>query len=562
MLFQTTIWPTYIAVIIWVWPQILPRAPSQPALELALVAGLQLGTLILWIGLLGQAIFRHDGWGMQYIGLNSDLCRFLWRTMTVGWLAALVLLVPRHMLLIAPGEPDTAAQGLAFARLCFTAFQAVILILVGVACRRGSRLMQAVLADNRQRHGLLWRNWPLIYLMLLAGSGTVIGLDLQGYRYAVRSLWLRSTEALLAILVLMAVYSAVNAIIDRLARQRRQPGDRPVDPTQPSHWSLLQQGRQFMRLTLVLVGLVVVQHLYGLDQDVFGVLAAVHLFEVGKGADGQALWLTLSDVTTALMILVGVTLLVRNLPGLFEVVLFPRVHWDAGMRYAFLTLSRYFLLLLALWWSLAILHMRWSSIQWIIAAASVGLGFGLQEIVSNFVSGLILLVERPISVGDFVAVGGQEGTVTRITIRATSIQNLDNQTVIIPNKEFIAGHVTNWTLGDTFVRVIAPVGVAYGSDMTLVKRLLTEVVMQHPKVLRYPAPEVLFCGFGDSSLDWEVRFMVPNPRDRYMLANDVLLQIDQAFREHGVQIPFPQRDLHLKSVDAAVEFPLHKDLKD
>jgi potassium efflux system protein len=98
--------------------------------------------------------------------------------------------------------------------------------------------------------------------------------------------------------------------------------------------------------------------------------------------------------------------------------------------------------------------------------------------------------------------------------------------------------------------------------MALVKRLLAEVVMQHPKVLKYPAPEVLFCGFGNSSLDWEVRFMVPNPRDRFELANDVLLQIDQAFREHGVQIPFPQRDLHLKSVDAAVAFPLHKDLKD
>ena len=255
---------------------------------------------------------------------------------------------------------------------------------------------------------------------------------------------------------------------------------------------------------------------------------------------------------TVLLVFYGTWLLVRNLAGLYEVILFPRVPWDAGSRYAFLTLSRYAFVLMALWGGLTLLHLRWSSIQWILAAASVGLGFGLQEIVSNFVSGLILLVERPVSVGDFVAVGGQEGTITRITIRATTIQNLDNQTVIIPNKAFIAGQVTNWTLGDSYIRVIAPVGVAYGSDMELVKHLLGEVITEHPKVLRFPSPQILFRGFGESSLDWEVWFFVPSPRDRFTVVNDVLLRIDHAFREHHVQIPFPQRDLHVRSAASAI----------
>jgi potassium efflux system protein len=552
-LFQTTIWPTYIAVVVWGWTQFLPAGAGQSELQVALVGSVQFGALLLWIGLLGHAIFRRDGWGQQYVGLNADLCRFLRWTVAAGWLAALLLLVPRHFLLVAAAEPEATAGSLALARLCLTAFHSVLLVLVAVVGRRGSCVMQTVLDASRQRHGVLWRHWPLVYLVMLAGMATIIALDLQGFRYAAKELWLRSAESLVVIVTLMTVYRVVSAIIDRLARQRRRAEDRPVDPGQPSRWSLLQQGRQFVRLTFILIGLVVIQRLYGLDQDLFRALDAFHVVAVGKWETGEPLWLTLADILTALLIFTGLTLIVRNLPGLYEVALFPRVQWDAGFRYAFVTLSRYLLVLLGLWWGLAVLHLRWSSIQWIIAAASVGLGFGLQEIVSNFVSGLILLVERPISVGDYVTVGGQEGTVTRITIRATTIQNLDNQTVIIPNKEFIAGQVTNWTLGDTHVRTIVRVGVAYGSDLELVRRLLLEVVTNHPQILRYPVPEVLFSAFSESSLDWEVRFMVPNPRDRFRVINDVLLQIERAFREQSVEIPFPQRDLHLRSADVALE---------
>jgi small-conductance mechanosensitive channel len=308
-----------------------------------------------------------------------------------------------------------------------------------------------------------------------------------------------------------------------------------------------------VRLALILIGLAVIQHLYGLDQDLFGTLHALHLLAVGNGDANQPLWLTVGDLITAALILTGTMVLLRNLPGLFEVAVFPRVRWDAGLCYVVLTLSRYLLLLIALWWSLAVLHLRWGSIQWIVAAASVGLGCGLQEIVSNFVSGLILLVERPISVGDFAGAGGQKGTVTRTTIRATTIQNLDNHTVIIPNKEFISGHVTNWTLSDTYVRVIVPVGVAYGSDIELVRRLLTAVVTTHPKVLRYPLPQVLFHAFGESALIWEVWIFVPSPRERFIIAKDLLLRIDALFQEHSVHIPFPQRDLHLRSADADLE---------
>lgn len=552
VLLRTSIWPTYIAAVLWIWPQIIPGASNQLELAEALRSGLRIATVLLWVGLLGHALFRRDGWGQRYLGFEPRLCRFLRRALMVGWLASLLLLVPRHILLAAPGEAAEMAENLALARLLFTSFQLILLALVGLAGRRGSCVMQAVLVGSRRSHGYLWRNWPLVYMGILIGIGVIIALDLQGYRYAARALWLRSAEALLVVLGLMAAYGLISTVIDHLARQHHWPADRPVDPAQPSRWSLLRQGRHFMRLLLVLIGFVAIQHLYGLDQDILEALDSVVLFAIGQSGAGQPLWLTLGDMIKVLLILIGSAVLIRNLPGLCEVLLFPRLQWDAGLRYAFLTLSRYMVILVGLWWSLRLLHLRWSSIQWILAAASVGVGFGLQEIVSNFVSGLILLVERPISVGDFVAVGDQEGTITRITIRATTIQNLDNQTVIIPNKAFIAGQVINWTLGDPYVRVIAHVGVAYGSDMELVKRLLTEVVTQHPKVLRYPSPQVLFRAFGDSSLDWEAWFFVPTPRERFTVANDVLLQVDQAFRAHGVQIPFPQRDLHLRSADTTL----------
>ena len=159
---------------------------------------------------------------------------------------------------------------------------------------------------------------------------------------------------------------------------------------------------------------------------------------------------------------------------------------------------------------------------------------------------------KKIGVDDIVTVGDQTGIVKRITIRATAIRNPDNQTVIIPNKEFIAHRVTNWTLEDTYVRLVLPVGVAYGSDMDLVKRVLTETISSHPRVLTTPPPSVFLHAFGDSALQWEVWCFVPRPQDRFATASDLLLQIEQTFRQHGIVMPFPQQDIHLRSADAAL----------
>ena len=550
LILQSAIWPAYIMLVAWAWPRL--RVAEQSALNqvLPLLASVQWSALVLWGWLCARAFLRPQGWMQHYWGLSPEVGKALQRTVTVVCLATLVFLVPRYTLLNAPGGPEAVAGSLALARLCFTAFQVVLLGLVLIMGRRGSGLMTAVLAHSREAQGFVWRYWPLAYLVLLAGVSTALALDLLGYHYASQELWLRSGEALLIILALVWLDHAINTVIDRLlARQQPVPKEGRVGIATFEPVALTAPGRPFARVALLLLALLVLERIYGISEGLLGALDRVHVLELGRNKEGERLWLTLRDVAAALLVLAGTGLFVRHLPSICDAALFPRVRWDAGLRYTFLTLSRYALIFMGLWWSLSTVHMNWLSIQWIVAAVSVGVGFGLQEIVGNFVSGLILLLERPIRVDDIVTVGDQTGTVKRITIRATAIQNADNQTVIIPNKDFIAQRVTNWTLGDTYIRLVLPVGVAYGSNMDLVKRLLTETVSGHPRVLTTPAPSVFLHAFGVHALQWEITCFVPRPQDRGTTAHDLLLQIDQVFRQHGIVMPFPQQDVHLRSAD-------------
>jgi small-conductance mechanosensitive channel len=170
-------------------------------------------------------------------------------------------------------------------------------------------------------------------------------------------------------------------------------------------------------------------------------------------------------------------------------------------------------------------------------------------VVNNFVSGLILLIERPIKVGDWIAVGAHEGYVRRINVRATEIETFRRAAVIVPNSELISGAVTNWTHKDRYGRVELPVGVAYGSDVAQVMDILQRCLDENEAILRHPEAYVLFTGFGDSSLDFEARGHIANVEYRVSVQSDLRIAIYQAFEAAGIEIPFPQRDLHIKSVE-------------
>jgi potassium efflux system protein len=221
---------------------------------------------------------------------------------------------------------------------------------------------------------------------------------------------------------------------------------------------------------------------------------------------------------------------------------------DAGARHAFTTLCRYAIVGLGVILTFNTIGIRWSSLQWLIAALGVGLGFGLQEIVANFVSGLIVLFERPYRVGDFVTVGQINGTVTRIRIRATTVRDLDRRELIVPNKNFITGELINWSLSDKILRIIIHVGVAYGSDTALAEKLLHKVAQENPEVLDEPEPSALFLGFGDNSLNFELRVFIDDPIKRFKVSHQLHRAIDDEFRQARIVIAFPQRDVHLDQI--------------
>ncbi len=271
--------------------------------------------------------------------------------------------------------------------------------------------------------------------------------------------------------------------------------------------------------------------------------------ETSEGQQGLPSKLTLADVLLALLFALVTSIAAKNLPALLELSLLQRLPLDSGSRYAVSTIVRYFILLLGVSAVSGALGIGWQKIQWLAAALTFGLAFGLQEIFANFVSGLIILIERPIRVGDIVTVGGTEGRVTQLRMRATTILDWDRREYLVPNKEFITGSIINWTLSDPVTRLTIPVGIAYGSDTEKARRLMLKTATDHPLVLRDPEASAIFRSFGDSSLNFELRVFLGN-RDLWPRVIDQLhSEIDKAFRNANIEIAFPQRDLHIRSAE-------------
>jgi potassium efflux system protein len=213
--------------------------------------------------------------------------------------------------------------------------------------------------------------------------------------------------------------------------------------------------------------------------------------------------------------------------------------------YAIASLSQYAIVAVVIVMVFDLIGGSWSEIQWLIAALGVGIGFGLQEIVANFICGLILLFERPVRIGDIVTVGETSGIVTRIQIRSTTVRNWDQQELLVPNKEFITGRLLNWTLSDPMARIVVPVGIAYGSDVGLAIKLIQETAEQNERILDDPVPLVTFDSFGDNALNIVLRCYIASMDYRLLTQSELNETINQKFTKAGISIAFPQRDIHL-----------------
>jgi len=264
----------------------------------------------------------------------------------------------------------------------------------------------------------------------------------------------------------------------------------------------------------------------------------------GAAAAAESPPLTLWHLFEAVIAAMITVVLVRNVPGLLELTLHRRTQLDRGARVALSTLVRYTILIVGVSATFGLLGVSWNKIQWLAAALTFGLGFGLQEIVANFVSGLILLVERPVRVGDAVTVGNLQGVVSRIQIRATTISLWDRSEMIVPNKEFITTKLVNWTLSDSKRRIDVPVRVAYGADLDKVKETLLGVARAPPDIFDDPPPQALLLDFGDDAIKFELRYFVDfgmGLRTR----DEIHMGVDKAFREQGIDFALPKLDIRI-----------------
>ena len=266
--------------------------------------------------------------------------------------------------------------------------------------------------------------------------------------------------------------------------------------------------------------------------------------------DAPSRSVTISDVALAILIVVITVVLFRNGPGLLEMSVLQQLPLEASVRYAVTTLVSYVIVMIGTIAACSTVGLQWSQIQWLATALTFGLAFGLQEMFANFVAGLIILVERPIRVGDIVTVDDVTGVVSRIRIRATSITNWDRKEYVVPNKEFITGRLLNWTLSDHVNRIVVEVGVAYGSDTEQARELLLESANKHPMILKDPAALATFEGFGDNSLNLVLRAFLPSLENRLQVIHELHTAIDQAFRDANIEIAFPQRDLHIRTMSS------------
>ncbi len=224
-----------------------------------------------------------------------------------------------------------------------------------------------------------------------------------------------------------------------------------------------------------------------------------------------------------------------------------RFNIDSGLKYTLSRMSQYIIVIIGLLLSFQFLGIDLTGLAVIFGLLSVGIGFGLQNVTANFISGLIVMFERPITIGDRVEVGGVEGDVIEINIRSTKIRTLNNISIIVPNTEFVSNNVINYSHGDTSFRLDINVGVSYSSDLNTVLKALNDVADEHPKIMKNPPHQVHLTEFGDSSWDMQLRVWVPNVKERYILRNELHQAIVRKFAEMNIEIPFPQRDLHFRS---------------
>jgi potassium efflux system protein len=536
------------SIILWILGGRCQRALDASSLTQALGSGLQAGALaLLNIELLRQ-VSRKRGLAEAHFGVSEQYTRTWRRDLWV--LRGLVFLSVTLIVLVRQFEGNTHQPALT--RLLFIVAMIVLAIIGNRVLRPSYGVILPLAADEP-------RTWFTAILSSARPLGIGIPLALAlvaslGYIYAAERVFLRLQMTVWLIIVLWLAGGVWRRWI--ALAQHRQSGEQREAAELQSRRLLASLGPLLFAVGCYTIWVDVLPALHVFDQWQIWSYSGTPTAATPAGATATATEslpklpvesFTLADLLVALIVLVMTSIVARNLPGLLDLLWFRRMPIDSGARYALVSLSQYLIVLIGGVWLFRVLGVSWGNVQWLVAAVSVGLGFGLQEIFANFVSGLIVLFERPIRVGDIVTIGGVSGTVTRIRARATAITDWDRKELIVPNKEFITGQLINWTLSDSVLRVVIKVAISYGADTSKAVEVLLRVARENAYLLREPAPQAVFTSFGHDGMDFELRAYVSGPDKMGLALHSLHVQVDQALRAAGLPLPYGTTDIHVRT---------------
>ncbi|HFZ8993862.1 TPA: mechanosensitive channel MscK [Citrobacter freundii] len=491
-------------------------------------------------------VLEKDGVAIRHFAMPEQVTSH-WRRQIVR--ISLALLPLHFWSVVAELSPlhlmdDVLGQAVIFLNLL------VISLLVWPLCRDSWR--------DKGSHGFRLVTITVLSIVPIA----LMVLTATGYFYTTLRLAGRWIETVYLVIVwnllfqtvLRGLSVAARRIAWRRALARRQnmvkEGAEGAEPQEEPTIALEQVNQQTLRITMLLMIALFALLFWAIWSDlltVFSYLDSITLWHYNGTEAGSAVVksVTMGSLLFAIIAAMVAWALIRNLPGLLEVLVLSRLKMRQGASYAITTILNYIIIAVGAMTVFGSLGVSWDKLQWLAAALSVGLGFGLQEIFGNFVSGLIILFERPVRIGDTVTIGTFSGSVSKIRIRATTITDFDRKEVIIPNKAFVTERLINWSLSDTTTRLVIRLGVAYGSDLEKVRKVLLQAAMEHPKVMHDPHPEVFFTTFGASTLDHELRLYVRELRDRSNTVDELNRSIDRLCRENDINIAFNQLEVHL-----------------
>jgi potassium efflux system protein len=380
-----------------------------------------------------------------------------------------------------------------------------------------------------------------ILVFIAAGSAAVVGIQILGYSALALHIFKSTLTTVFIVIFAWLSLSLLRGLLESSLRSRAV---RKIPFLQTQASIIVERSVKFFQLlALLLFGGAILQT-WRVFTSSWDLTSRALAFGVTIGEKH----VTVGLVLTAAACLYGSLVASRVLQFFLMRDVFLRRQVDSGLGQSVTRLLHYALVLIGVLLALTILGFELTNLTIIASALSVGIGFGLQTIVNNFVCGLILLFERPVKVGDIIQLGDQWATIRDIGLRATTIQTFDQSDIVVPNSDLITNQVTNWTLGNRQMRLILSVGVAYGSDVPMVLKTLEECSRKHPRVLKNRDPMILFMGFGDNSLDFQVRVWIDDIDYINVVRSELNQEIERKFRERGIEIPFPQRDIHLRSM--------------